>query len=146
MHSLDILVSQWAAESVRPLPPVDANVVHATFARLNAVATDDVLRLYSLMGGMESMTNDYWRQWSMAEILSENQEASEFGVLFADYLISSWCYRLKAKPDNTSAVYIDHFDGKAPVLAASSLEDFFDQYLKSGGEALHGHAGLRSDA
>jgi hypothetical protein len=98
------------------------------------------------MGGMENMTNDYWRHWSMAEILSENHEASEFGVLFADYLISSWCYRVKAKPDNTSAVYVDHFDGKAPILVANSLEEFFDQYLKSGGEALHGHAGPKSDA
>ncbi len=146
MHSLHILVSQWATESVRPLPPVDANAVGATFARLNALATPDVLHLYSLMGGMENMTNDYWRHWSMAEILSENHEASEFGVLFADYLISSWCYRVKAKPDNTSAVYVDHFDGKAPILVANSLEEFFDQYLKSGGEALHGHAGPKSDA
>src|SRR5437870_10193985 len=120
MHSLQVLVSRWAKESVRSLSPIDANAVVATFARLNAVATPDVLHLYSLMGGMENMTNDYWRHWSMAEILSENHEASEFGVLFADYLISSWCYRVKAKPDNTSAVFVDHFDGKAPILVANS--------------------------
>ena len=146
MRSLKILVKQWAAEHVLPLPPVAADAVRATFSRLNTVATPDVLHLYSLMGGMENMTNDYWRHWSMDEILSENREASEFGVLFADYLISSWCYRVKARPDNTSAVYVDHFNGGKPCLVANSLEEFFDQYLRSAGEALHGHAGAKNDA
>lgn len=28
-----------------------------------------------------------------------------------------------------SAVYVDHFDGKAPTLVAPSLAQFFDAYL-----------------
>ncbi|MFZ6820000.1 hypothetical protein [Undibacterium sp. Ji22W] len=146
MRSLEILVTQWTKENVAPLPPVSASVVSETFARLNAVATSDILYLYSLMGGMENMTGDLWRHWSMDEILAENIEPSEFGVLFADYLISSWCYRAKAKLDNTSAVYVDHFDEKAPILVADSLEEFFDHYLKSSGEALHNHYRPNNDA
>jgi len=110
-----------------------------TFARLNAIATPDVAYLYEQLGGMENMTNAYWRHWPMEEILLANKQPSAFGVLFADYLISSWAYRLKAVSDSTSAVYVDHFDGHEPTLVAGSLEQFFDNYLRSAGEWLHVH-------
>ena len=146
MRSLQTLVQQWASESVRPLPPVSAAKVTGTLCRLQAVATPDLLYLYSLMGGMENMTNDFWRHWSMDEILAENREPSPFGVLFADYLIWSWCYRVQPKPDNTSAVYVEHFDGREPCLVASSLEGFFDAYLQDATKFFNGHAGAKSDA
>jgi hypothetical protein len=146
MHSLQILVRRWAAESVMPLPPVDAHSVIETFTRLHSVATPDVIHLYCLMGGMENMTNDLWRHWSMTEILEENRDPSNFGVLFADFLVSSWCYRLLPNANDTSAVYVDHFDGKDPYLVASSLEEFFDSYLRNPKSFLDSHAGSKSDA
>lgn len=78
---------------------------------------------------MEEMDHEHWRCWPLSEIESENTTPSAFGVLFADYMASSWCYRLKAVSENTSAIYIDFFDGREPTLVANSLEQFFDAYV-----------------
>ncbi len=91
------------------------------------------------------MTDDLWRHWSMDEILSENSVYSPCGLLFADYLISSWCYRVQSKPDNTSAVYVDHFDGNAPLLVANRLEDFFDAYLQDATQFFDSHVTAKHD-
>jgi hypothetical protein len=107
---------------------VSASSVQATFASLGATATSDVIELYAAIGGMENMDAEYWRHWPLPEIESENSVLSPFGILFADYLISSWCYRLKATSNETSCVYVDYFDGKEPTLVANSLREFIYSY------------------
>ena len=54
---------------------------------------------------------------------AENSARSEFGPIFADYLISCWCFRLRPIDDETSAVYVDHFT-RPPELVASTLAEF----------------------
>jgi hypothetical protein len=139
MRSLQVLLTQWKTENVVPLPPVNPTLVNETFARLSAAAAEDLAYLYSQMGGMEFMTDAYWRHWPMTEILAMNNQPSEFGVLFADYFACAWIYRVKAVSASKSAVYVDHFDGKAPTLVAACLEEFFDDYLSSNGKSLHQH-------
>jgi hypothetical protein len=84
--------------------------------------------MYQAIGGMEVMDDGYWRLWPLPEIVAENQPRSGYGLLFSDYLICSWCYRLKPQSAATSAVYLDHFDGAAPILVAANVEQFFDKY------------------
>lgn len=88
-----------------------------------------MIALYTSLGGMQEMDKELWRLWPLAEIKSENATASSSGVLFSDYLINCWCYRLKANSNGTSAVLVDHFDGAEPVQVASSLEEFLSLYL-----------------
>jgi hypothetical protein len=95
MHSLNALIRRWASQDVGSLPAERAGAVAETFAVLGSIATADVIHMYSISGGMENMDNEYWRYWPLSEIRAENKESSPFGILFADYLISSWCYRLK---------------------------------------------------
>ena len=140
MRSLQVLLTQWKTENVAPLPPVNSALVSETFARLNATAAEDLAYLYSQMGGMEFMTDANWRHWPMTEILEMNNQPSEFGVLFADYFDYAWVYRVEAISDSKSAVYVDHFNGKAPILVADCLEEFFDDYLSSNGESLNQHS------
>jgi hypothetical protein len=146
MQSLHTLLTKWAREDVGLLPAEKAEAVEATFANLGSVATADVLDLYAAVRGMEKMNNECWRHWSLSEIKSGNKSPSPFGVLFADYLISSWCYRLKVVSEETSAVYIDFFDEKEPALIAHSLEEFFNAYIKDSRSMLLGHSQQRNDA
>ena len=110
-------------------PPERDIEVRDAFASIGSVATTDVVHLYGLIGGMDEMDNELWRLWPLAEVRAENKGPSPHGALFADYLLHCWCYRLQPMSPDISAVYVDHFDGKAPTLVASSLAQFFDAYL-----------------
>ncbi len=129
MQSLVSLLLRWKAEATEPLPPASPEAVKLVFERLGSFATADVLALYGRLGGMRTMDDEYWRLWSLDEI--GEQRSSESGVLFSDYCISCWEYRLKPVTPEHSAVYIDLFDGSAPTLVAGTLVEFFDRYVTS---------------
>ena len=40
----------------------------------------------------------------------------------------SWCYRIRAVNDATSAVYVDYFDSQPPRLIFESLADLIASY------------------
>lgn len=109
------------------MPPEPAEAVQRVFTRLGSHATPDVLALYGALGGMRMMDDEYWRLWSLEEV--GPQLPSERGLLFSDYCISCWEYRIKPVSAHRSAVYVDHFDGMPPALVASSLEEFLDRYV-----------------
>jgi hypothetical protein len=145
MLSLAQLLPRWVAEATEPLPPQPAEMIRQVFESLGSVATLDVLALYSSLGGMRMMDNEYWRLWPLDEIAG--QSPSEFGVLFSDYCISCWEYRLRPVDSDHSAVYVDHFDGSAPVLVAATLEEFFDRYTSAARSLLDaGSVSSKGDA
>lgn len=130
MQSLQTLVKRWYSELVEPLPPESTSAVQATFAALGVQATPDVLALYASIGGMRIMDNHYWRLWPLDEVSAENsRNPSENGLIFSDFLMESWLYRIKPTGNGTSAVYVDCCDEYAPQVVANSLEQFFDLYL-----------------
>jgi len=123
------LVRRWRKEGITLLPPESSQAIAEAFARVGSVATRDVLELYSEFGGMEPMDDGSLKIWSLAEILADNAERSEFGPIFADFLISSWSFRLKPVDADSSAVYIDHHGGpRPPELVAKSLAEFLAIY------------------
>lgn len=124
--SLESLVARWARESTALLPPETPAAIVAAFARTGTAATRDVVSLYSTLGGMEIMDDGCLRIWPLQEI--EKQPASEAGVIFADYLMDSWCFRLRPLTPDTSAVYFDAFDGRASQLVANDVLQFLDLY------------------
>ena len=126
MRVLRKLQSRWNSEGVEPLPAENPVAVREAFNAVELQATADVIALYSAIGGMRMMDNEYWRLWSLAEL--REQAKSIHGVVFSDYCISCWEYRLKPISQDISAVYIDRYDGSPPVLVARSLESFLEQY------------------
>jgi hypothetical protein len=126
MH-LQALIHRWRSEGIELLPPESPTAVEATFERLGSRATRDVVALFSSLGGMDKMDDGYLKLWSLQEMEQENLARSEFGPIFADYLISCWCFRLLPVNDETSAVYVDHFH-RPPELVASSLAEFLATY------------------
>ena len=121
------LKRRWLNEGIELLPPAAPADIHATFARLAAVATPDVIALYTTLGGMSEMDKSYLLIWSLEGIAK--QTPSSEGVVFADYMISSWEYRLIRSPGACNAVLVDQGDGVVkeigPTLEAflASLEE-----------------------
>ena len=145
MDALNTLLDQWRSEGLVILPPAPEHAVREAFESVGSYATQDVIKLYSKLGGMEVMDNALWRLWSLAEIQNDNTERSTPGVLFSDYLMNCWCYRLKPTSSETSAVVVDHFNDQESIIVAKNLAEFFAAYLKNPRQLLdavsHGEAG-----
>ena len=137
MHSLHKLIERWKNEGLILLPPEPESAVREAFAKIRATATSDVVAMYSLLGGMHEMDKEYWRLWSLSEIEKENT-ASAAGVLFSDYLVSCWCYRLLPNGDDTSSVVVDYFNSDQCIRVAGSLEEFFSMYAANPYQVLEG--------
>lgn len=133
MKYLDALIDRWHAEGVHPLPAASEVELREVFRAAGAEATADVVALFTSVGGMAHMDKELWRLWTLDEIKSENAQRSPDGGLFSDYLIASWCFRLKANSDGTGAVLLDRFDGAGPVVVAGALEEFFRLYWVDAG-------------
>jgi hypothetical protein len=125
-------VRRWRKEGVTLLPPESPQAVVEAFARVGSIATREVLEFYSEFGGMEPMDDGCLKIWSLSEIVADNSEHSEYGPLFADYLLSSWSFRLKPVNGETSAVYVDyHNDPQLPKLVTNTLAEFLDLYERN---------------
>src|SRR5262245_29633397 len=117
MQSVSLLLQRWRDEGTVVLPPNSDAEVRETFASVGSVATADVVALYGLLGGMERPDNADWRLWPLSEVGAENtKKPSPYGVLFSDWLLACWCYRLRPIDDEVSAVLVDHFNGQEPVV------------------------------
>jgi len=130
MIELDGLIERWKSQGVGLSPPASIAEVHAAFQAIGAVPTPDVIALYHTCGGMNVMDDELWRLWSLAEVVEANRQPSDYGFLFGDYLMDSWCYRFRMSDDGTSAaVYVDYFNDAKPTLVAKTLAEFFSKLL-----------------
>ena len=125
---------RWELEDVGPQPTETKEAVQKAFTAAGCSASLDVIHLYGEIGGMDIGDNQIWRLWPLSEVAA--QEPTNKGALFADYMLSCWAYRLKPMSAEKNAVYVDYFDGKEPTLVASSLEEFFDRYVKNAAQLL----------
>lgn len=130
MHAmLERLLKRWKREGLNVLPPYGEAVVRSTFLEAGTEVPKDVIVLYSVIGGIDAPDGNNWRLWPLSEVYKRRAEANGHGVLFSDFLLDSWLYRIKPNDTETSAVYVDYFDGREPILVARSLEQFFEMYL-----------------
>lgn len=137
MKSLEVLIKRWQLEDVRSLPPYGESIVRSTFLEAGIDASKDLTQLYGAIGGMEVHDGKLWRLWPLSEVAERRSEASDFGVLFSDYLLDSWAYRIRPNDKDTSAVYVDYFDGRAPSLVARTLDEFFKKYVQNADQLLN---------
>ncbi|MFL6656964.1 MAG: hypothetical protein ACJ8GW_02730 [Massilia sp.] len=137
MKSLEVLINRWKLEHLHALPPYGESIVRSTFLETGIEASKDLIRLYGAIGGMDVHDDKLWRLWPLSEVAERNLEASDFGVLFSDYLLDSWAYRTKPNDADTSAVYVDYFDGRAPSLVANTLDEFFEKYVRDADRLLN---------
>lgn len=127
MDSIELLKKRWEAQGIALLPGEPALRVRTAFASAGATPAADMLALYGKLGGMDRMDNENFRLWSLEEIISENVERSAAGVQFADHLMNSWNFVVKAVDETRSEVYIDYFDvNRQPLRVARSLAEFLE--------------------
>jgi hypothetical protein len=120
------LKARWVREGADPRPPESPERVQHVFRALGVEATPDVIEMYGVIGGMDAWDNALWMLWPLDRV-AEQAPSSE-GVLFSDYCLDCWQYRLRPISAEESAVYVD-CDGKPPRLVAFTLKDFFENYL-----------------
>jgi hypothetical protein len=135
VKSLETLVTRWKSEDLGALPPYGEAIVRSTFLVTGIEPSKDLLHLYCVVGGMEAPDDELWRLWPLSDVENRKSDANEFGVLFSDYLLDSWAYRVKPNDTNTSAVYVDYFDGRT-FLVAETLDQFFDMYVENADRLL----------
>jgi hypothetical protein len=130
MNSLATLMSAWKTQNLRLLPPEPQERVIATFARFGVHPGDQVMKMYSMVGGFEVPDENDWRLWSLREIEAELPDArAEHGILFSDYLIGCWCFRLRPTVHGEMEVVLDECSGNVPQVVAPDLASFFDAYV-----------------
>jgi hypothetical protein len=135
---LTALIPRWRIEGADVLAPNTPAQVEALFTQLGQPATAEIITLYTTLGGMATMDNEFWRMWSLDEIARENQgRPSEWGVQFADVLVHSQVLSLRTTADGHTEVFLFH--DHPPVRVAASLTEFFAQYLRNPDRVLQPH-------
>ena len=138
MNYLDRVVEKWENESLLVIEPESEALVNSTYSFVGAKTAKDLIELYSKIGGMEEMDANFFRLWSLHEVKEEysrgtpqsveNMAIQNFGVQFADCLVNSAVYRVKAIDTKFTHVYLDRFDSTEPTLLAESLHKFFERF------------------
>ena len=131
--------NQWVREELDVHPGKDDSSIVECFEKFGVTPGKELLALYSLIDGKGCMDEEHFRLWSLSEIIEENSSEKElertlkYGVLFGDYCVNCWCYRV----NNSGEVLIDYFiENDEPILRSSSLLEFFQLMEKDPGEAL----------
>ena len=140
------LIKRWRSEGIELDPGQDAQRIREVLASLGFDVGSDVVNLYQAIGGMQEMDKEYWRLWSLDEILEANRDASNSGVLFADYCLDCYQYRLRPVDKHQSEVWVEGFDDGPPVRIARSLAEFFGTYVRDPDAVLNVPARQESGA
>ncbi|HEX9918621.1 MAG TPA: hypothetical protein VGA87_05610, partial [Pyrinomonadaceae bacterium] len=110
----------------------EAQVV-ASLDRIGRKYSRDVISFYCITGGMKDSESDSYclSFWPLDEVVGENSSYTRPHILFADFLIHSYCYCFRYENAECSSVCVELFDDSEPELIAESIDEFFDLYLRS---------------
>lgn len=132
LTSIDELILKWRREGVALLPPHDEREVVEALERTGRSFSRDLVSLYLATGGMEgdTMDDNSLCLWTLERLVEENLKEQRPLLLFMDCLLDSHFYGLRYEDEETSFVYIEHFDGGPPPRVADGLDEFFRLCLK----------------
>lgn len=131
--SLNAVIDRWRKDGVSLLPPIDEAQVVASLDRLGRKYSRDVISFYCTTGGMKDSESDSYclSFWPLDEVVSENSGYARPHILFADFLIHSYCYCFRYENDERSSVCVEYFEQSEPEIVADSVDAFFDLYLRT---------------
>src|SRR5580765_6774322 len=129
MMEIDAVINGWRNGGVRLNSPASEGELARLAEFLGTPIPDDLLALYSAANGMEDYATDLWHVsfWSIDRIIRERHTIERDGrswVAFADFLISSWCFRILPTNERT-AVLAEGSDEEF-----ESLGQFFERYAR----------------
>ena len=139
LNIFETFKARWIKEELDVHPAKDERAIVECFESFGVSPSEDLLALYSIVDGKDCMDGEHFRLWSLDEIREQNSSdkridsAKKFGVLFGDYCVDCWCYRINSKGE----VLVDYFvKDREPKLRSKSLTEFFKLMEKSPDEAL----------
>ena len=139
MNIFETFREKWKEQKLDVHPPIDEQSITKCFQSFDVTPSSDLLVLYGTLNGKDCMDDEHFRLWSINEVYEENgsdrelARTNKYGVLFADYCVNCWCYRI----NKAGEVFVDYFaEEKEPEIRAKSLKEFFELMAKDPDEAL----------
>lgn len=119
----------WKKENLYLSKPLSESEIKETFDNLNISLSQDVIEVYSSLGGMLDYGCDStcFSFWTIEELINENKVNSEL-VFFADFLIQSHQYCFKFEDEFVSSIHIYWNESEIEKIA-DSFDEFFENYL-----------------
>lgn len=131
--SLEEVSELWNKERLKLVEPLSEAEIIKKFEKLGKPMSQDVIKVYSTLGGMEEFESDslLFSFWGIDQILKENEPNSEF-ISFADFSIYAHFYYFKYETEFVSSVYVDGENNVERI--ADSFEEFLENYLINPGK------------
>ena len=126
-ETLSQCTALWRAQGVSLGPPRSEAEIRHLWSELGHRISDDVLTLYSTLGGFAEYEFDGtsldWSLWPWDWLIKRNREERRSRVMFCDHSIEIATWELRYRNKDVSSVWLyDH-------PTAPSLESFFNTYL-----------------
>lgn len=124
----------WKNEGLKIAKPLSENNVVEAFANLGILLSQEIIDVYSNLGGMidEDMDSVCFSFWTVEKILTENKPNSEL-TFFADFLINSHWFGFKFENQKASSVHI-YWEENQIEKIADSFGEFFATYITNPGK------------
>ena len=120
--------SKWTTDDLGVHPGQNERVIIRCFKGLGLTPVKELLSLYEIVDGKDDMDGEHFRLWPLNEIVKEHEHlqdkerALKYGVIFGDYCIDCWHYRVNGNGE----VLVDYYDEEnEPEIRARSLVEFF---------------------
>jgi hypothetical protein len=133
----DVLVrciTKWRDQGIALSPPVDEIDVRRVWDGFGKKVSEDVVHLYSTLGGFAEYEMDdefFWSLWPWDLVCRQNTERRGEAVTFCDHSIELVTWELRFEDAQRSSVWrAETLLGDA-VMTAPSLESFFQLYLEA---------------
>jgi hypothetical protein len=132
----DVLVrciTKWRDEGIALSPPVEEVEVRRVWDGFGKQVSEDLVRLYSTVGGFAGYEFDdefFWSLWPWDMLYQRNTERRGEGVMFCDHSIELATWELRFEDAQRSSVWRVGTLYGDPVMAAPSLESFLRLYLE----------------
>ena len=139
MNIFEVFASKWVKEKLGVHHGREDQAIIECFEKNGVTPSKDLLTLYKVVDGKDSMDSEHFRLWSLEEINTENgrrdekEQTAKYGVLFADFLINSSRYRV----NNKGEVLMDDFINSETGHKWNSVSEFFQLMAKDPNEILY---------
>jgi hypothetical protein len=144
---LNLCLEKWRDARIALAPPIPEKEIRRTWERLRKNLSDDVLRLYTTLGGFEEYRLDepfFWCLWRWDYLQATNSRHPSEGVSFCDHSIDLIRWELRFEDARTSSVWtlgFGAYDGQPARKTTDDLETFFQKYLDDPWDLLTASSG-----
>jgi hypothetical protein len=135
-------IDKWRGEDIPLRPPIGETEIRRAWGRFGWPVSEDVLRLYTTVGGFADGHYDlgfFWCLWPWDRLQDENVSSPSGGIQFCDHSIDLVTWEVRYEDGRRSSVWECSRAGPDwPRRTAEDLESFFRTYLDDPWELLWG--------